>query len=223
MAPTRATSTLEAARALSPRSRIVMLTACMPPELAAEACRCGAQAVLEKPVDLDVLVAVVTALGLPVAGCSRTPAPAAYSEVEVTVKIEVGALVCAGIIASSNRIDFKTAVVARAVIHRVGTMCAVHHIAGRDALHALALAVVPLAVGPLAAQATGGAAGPTLEDLFRYRTITGVQLSPSTRTPSAGTGSVSAPAASQVSGRRQSSGPSGSTTSPTRTDASTGS
>jgi ATP-dependent Lon protease len=51
---------LETARALSPRSRIVMLTACMPPERAAEAYRCGAQAVIEKPVDLDALVAVVT-------------------------------------------------------------------------------------------------------------------------------------------------------------------
>jgi ATP-dependent Lon protease len=54
-------SLLEAARALSPRSRIVMLTACMPPELAAEACRCGARAVLEKPVDLEALAALVTA------------------------------------------------------------------------------------------------------------------------------------------------------------------
>jgi hypothetical protein len=38
-----------------------MLTACMPPELAAEACRCGARAVLEKPVDLEALAALVTA------------------------------------------------------------------------------------------------------------------------------------------------------------------
>lgn len=53
-------SLLKAARALSPGSRIVMLTACMPPELATEACRCGAQAVLEKPVDLRALVALVT-------------------------------------------------------------------------------------------------------------------------------------------------------------------
>jgi DNA-binding NtrC family response regulator len=56
-------SLLDSAVALSPRSRVVMLNACMPPEMAAEARRHGAWAVLEKPLDLDAVVALVTGCG----------------------------------------------------------------------------------------------------------------------------------------------------------------
>jgi DNA-binding NtrC family response regulator len=61
MSGTHDLSLLQATAALSPHSRIVMLTACMTPELAADACRSGACAVLEKPLDLDKVIALVKA------------------------------------------------------------------------------------------------------------------------------------------------------------------
>ena len=53
-------SLLTEAAALSPRSRIVLLTACMTQDLGGEARRRGADAILEKPVDLDTLADLVT-------------------------------------------------------------------------------------------------------------------------------------------------------------------
>lgn len=53
---------LKHVRQLAPASRIIMVSADMAPEVAAEAGRLGAQAVLSKPLDLDELCALVTGL-----------------------------------------------------------------------------------------------------------------------------------------------------------------